>query len=88
MRYVSLIRILATALLSITAFAGCSGAGDGSSVQAASVQAGALGPQAGDSLGEPTPAERRLEWVRRPARSQAAAVDSRLAGDRSSPKTD
>jgi hypothetical protein len=85
MKHVSVIRMLATALLSIAAFAGCSGAADGSA-RAAAVQNTMLGPHAGDSVDEPTPAQRRLDWVRRPSESQTAAVDARLAGDKSSPK--
>jgi hypothetical protein len=85
MKHISMIRMLATALLSIAAFTGCSSAADGSSVQAGSVQDRAFGPETREPADELTPAERRLEWVRRPAKSQTAALDTRLSADASSP---
>jgi hypothetical protein len=86
MKTVPAIRVLAMSLLCVTAVAACSGGPSESSVQtAASADDRQFGLQKGESLYELTPAERRLEWVRRPSKAQTAAVDARVAGESSSP---
>jgi hypothetical protein len=87
MKNTTVIRTLATALLSLAALAGCSGAAEGSATQAGSVQDRSFGAEVADSADEPTPAERRLEWVRRPTNSQTAALDARLPADIASQKS-
>jgi hypothetical protein len=85
MKHASIAPILAVVLPSIAALSACTGKASDSTVATASSEDMEFGLQAGESLYEMTPAERRLEWVRRPARSQTA--DARLASESPSAKT-
>ena len=81
MRHTAGTGMLAAGLLSMAILAGCSDEA-GSAERLVEARDPLLVPQAGDSIHEPTPAERRLEWVRGPAKStKTAALDSRISAE-------